>query len=338
MRFKKHHGGTVGDCCRHNERRKKTYPSNADIDLSRSNLNYSVIPIEQGKTYWNEAKRLIKESGCKTKSNSVYIVETIITASPQFFADMLPSEQREFFERSADFFKSAIGERNIISAIVHMDETTPHMHLTFCPIIEDKAKGGMKLSAKDILGNSASLSKWQTRFHAHMSEKWPDLQRGISSLITNRKHLPVWMFKKAAALDKQTAEVAKVLDGISAFNAGKKKDEAIRLLSEWLPEAMKFTAQIATVEGYTKDLEKGIAEEQERRAKEVAAERLDKNTAVGGLRETLAGKDDEILRHKRNVYQLTEKMRLQEQLISKVPPEVLEQIKLAEKERKERER
>jgi hypothetical protein len=261
-----------------------------------------------------------------------------MTASPEFINALLPEEQREFFERAVTFMCGEVGIANIISAVVHMDETTPHMHLSFCPITEDKKNGGMKLCAKDILGNSKDLSKWQTRYHAFMSERWTDLERGISSLITNRKHLPVWLFKKASALDMQSAEVGKVLDGINAFNAGKKKDEAIKLLADWLPEAVKFTAQIDTVSSYIEDLEKGIAEEQERRKKEVAAERLDKNTAVGGLVEKIEDKDDEIMRYKQKIYRLGEEMKAQKRLIDKISPEILEQIKPAEKTKKERER
>jgi hypothetical protein len=73
-----------------------------------------------------------------------------------------------------------------------MDEKTPHMHLSFCPITKDN-----KLSAKLILGNQAQLSKWQTDFHKHMSARWPELERGVSSMITKRKHIPVWLFKQA---------------------------------------------------------------------------------------------------------------------------------------------
>lgn len=63
-------------------------------------------------------------------------------------------EQREYFERTVKFMKDEIGEDRIISAVVHMDEATPHMHLVFCPINKDG-----KLSAKSILGNQKSLSE-----------------------------------------------------------------------------------------------------------------------------------------------------------------------------------
>ena len=62
-----------------------------------------------------------------------------------------------------------------------MDEKTPHLHLCFTPITKDG-----RLSAKEILGNRAQLSKWQDEFHAHMSKAFPGLQRGESALVTKR--------------------------------------------------------------------------------------------------------------------------------------------------------
>ena len=60
--------------------------------------------------------------------------------------------------------KKEVGEQNIISAIVHMDEKTPHMHLCFTPITEDN-----RLSAKEIIGNKPKLVEWQDKFHAFMA-------------------------------------------------------------------------------------------------------------------------------------------------------------------------
>ncbi|MCQ4866712.1 plasmid recombination protein, partial [Pseudoflavonifractor phocaeensis] len=68
---------------------------------------------------------------------------------------------------------------NIVSAVVHMDEKTPHLHLVFVPLTEDN-----RLCAKEIIGNRANLTKWQDDFHAYMVEKYPDLERGESASKT----------------------------------------------------------------------------------------------------------------------------------------------------------
>ena len=81
-----------------------------------------------------------------------------------------------------------------MSAVVHMDEKTPHLHLTFVPLTKDN-----RLCAKEIIGNRANLTKWQDDFHAYMVEKYPDLERGESASKTGRKHIPTRLFKQAVS-------------------------------------------------------------------------------------------------------------------------------------------
>ena len=99
-----------------------------------------------------------------------------------------------------------------------MDEKTPHLHLVFVPLTEDN-----RLCAKEIIGNRANLTKWQDDFHAYMVEKYPDLERGESASKTGRKHIPTRLFKQAVNLSKQARAIEATLDGITPFNAGKKK-------------------------------------------------------------------------------------------------------------------
>lgn len=172
LRFKKDKGGAIAGCERHNERKKEAYKSNPNIDINKTKDNYHIIQAPK-YTYGRKIKELIKKYECKTRKDSIRLVETLITASPEFMSKLSEREQKEYFERAAEFMKSEIGEDRIISAVVHMDEKTPHMHLAFCPINQDG-----KLSAKSILGNQKSLSEWQTRYYEFMHERWPELERG----------------------------------------------------------------------------------------------------------------------------------------------------------------
>ena len=165
LRFKKLKGGAIGSCERHNERKKEIYKSNPDIDIDRSKQNYHIIEPPK-YTYGRKVKDLIKESNCKTRKDSVKLVETIITASPEFMQKLSLSEQKEYFKIATDFMIDKVGKQNIISAVVHMDESNPHMHLVFCPINKEN-----KLSAKSILGNQKSLSEWQTEYFGCMHER-----------------------------------------------------------------------------------------------------------------------------------------------------------------------
>ena len=135
LRFQKCKAGGVACRDRHNERKKVEYKSNPNIDLNRSKDNYHLID-PQGR-YKDAYTRMIGKAGCKVRSNSTVLVETLVTASPELLNRMTPKEQRQFFERAAAFLYERIGKENVISAVVHMDEKTPHMHLCFCPITKD---------------------------------------------------------------------------------------------------------------------------------------------------------------------------------------------------------
>ena len=147
LRFQKRKAGGVAACERHNERKKEAYKSNPDIDMERSKNNYHLVAPPK-YTYKKEINRKVAEAGCRTRKDSVMMVETLITASPEFMNQLPPEEQKAYFTMALDFISERVGEQNILSAVVHMDERTPHMHLCFVPITPDN-----KLSAKTILGN-----------------------------------------------------------------------------------------------------------------------------------------------------------------------------------------
>lgn len=149
-----------------------------------------------------------------------------------------PKEIQSFFQRAADFLIGRVGKENIVSAVVHMDEKTPHLHLVFVPLTEDN-----HLCAKEIIGNRANLTKWQDDFHAYMVEKYSDLERGESA-NKSRKHIPPRLFKQAVNLSKQARAIEATLDDITPFNAGKKKEEALSLLKKWFPQMENFFGQL----------------------------------------------------------------------------------------------
>ncbi len=93
LRFQKRKAGSVAACERHNERKKEAYKSNPDIDVERSKNNYHLIPPPR-YTYKKEIKRRIAEAGCKVRRDSVMMVETLITASPEFMDSLPPEEQK----------------------------------------------------------------------------------------------------------------------------------------------------------------------------------------------------------------------------------------------------
>ncbi len=183
MRFAKYKGPEIGNIEAHNERTKEKYASNPDVDTSRSKYNFHLVK-PPGK-YRAESERQIAAAGCRTRKDSIRMIETLFTASPEFFKGKKRAEIRVFFEEALHFLEQHQSKETIISAVVHMDEKTPHMHLCFVPLTEDG-----RLSAKDIMGNKKKLTWWQDEFWKHMVKKFPDLERGESASLTGRDHIP----------------------------------------------------------------------------------------------------------------------------------------------------
>ena len=237
LRFSKQKGNPATKIEAHHERTKDEYKSNPDIDTSKSKNNIHII-IPQMR-YKAEVDKRIKDSGCRVRKDSTRFVDTLITASPEFFRDMTYDKMVEYFQRAVDFIKSKIRSDMIFSAVVHLDEKTPHMHLCFVPLTEDN-----RLTAKEILGNRAKLSKWQDEFHEFMVKFYPDIERGTSATLTNRKHIPSYIFKSAAKLEKMQEDIEKVLKETNFTNASRNSEKAIKLIEDWVPRVETFRTNV----------------------------------------------------------------------------------------------
>ena len=234
LRFAKYKGPEISNIEAHNERTKENYASNPDIDKSRSHLNFHLITPEQ--KYRAEAERQIKEVGCRTRSDSVRVVEALVTATPEFFKGKKKNEIKAYFQEALDFIREHQDPKTIISAVVHMDEKTPHMHLSFVPLTEDG-----RLCAKEIVGNKKKLTQWQDRFWEHMVKKYPDLERGESASETGRTHIPPRLFKEAVHLNRMKDQIMAILNDSNPFNKKAKAEELETLLDKYVPgvEAMR---------------------------------------------------------------------------------------------------
>ena len=234
LRFAKYKGPEIGHIESHNERTKEKYASNPDVDTSRSHLNFHLVTPQ--RKYRAEAEKQIAEAGCRTRSDSVRVVEALVTASPEFFKGKKKAEVKAYFNEALDFMQKHQSKDTIISAVVHMDEKTPHMHLCFVPLTEDK-----RLSAKEIVGNKKKLTWWQDEFWKHMVGKYPDLERGESASETGRTHIPPRLFKEAVHLNRMKDQIMAILNDSNPFNKKSKVEELETLLDKYVPgvEAMR---------------------------------------------------------------------------------------------------
>lgn len=237
LRFSKQKSNPATKIEAHHERTKEEYKSNPDIDTSKSKNNIHLIAPQM--RYKAEVDKRIKESGCRVRKDSTRFVDTLITASPEFFKDMTHEKMVEYFQRAVDFMRNRIRPDMIFSAVVHLDEKTPHLHLCFVPLTDDN-----RLTAKEILGNRAKLSKWQDEFHEFMAKFYPDIERGTSATLTNRKHIPTYIFKSAAKLEKMQEDIEKVLKETNFTNASRNSEKAIKLIEDWVPRVETFRTKV----------------------------------------------------------------------------------------------
>lgn len=298
LRFEKHKGNPARPLEAHHERQKEKYASNPDIDMSKSKYNFHIIKPE-GR-YYHFIQSRIEQAGCRTRKDSTRFVDTLITASPEFFKGKTREQTEVYFQRAANFLIQRVGRENVVSAVVHMDERTPHMHLTFVPLTKDN-----RLCAKEILGNRASLSRWQDDFHACIVKALPDLERGESSRQTGRRHIPTRLFKQAVSLSKQAAVIEKTLDGINVMNAGKKKEEVLTMLKKWFPQMENFSSQLKKYKVTINDL---LEENKKLETRAKASE-------AGKMKNTM-----EKAKLESDLYNM-------QRLLELIPPEILEQVR-----------
>ena len=247
LRFAKYKGSTISRIEAHNERTKEFYASNPDIKTELSKYNFHLVK-PSGK-YRTEADRMIREAGCKARKDSVRMVETLVTASPEFFAAKKPREVREFFEHALEFLKTKQAEETIVSAVVHVDEKTPHMHLCFVPITPDG-----RLSAKEIVGNKKKLTQWQDEYWKHMVKRYPDFERGESASLTGRTHIPPRIFKQATRMHRLEKKLKELLSSINAMNAKRVREEILKILDEYIPGVAELMTKTKALKKSEKEM------------------------------------------------------------------------------------
>ena len=308
LRFAKYKGPEIGQIESHNERTKESYASNPDIDTNRSKLNFNLLPPPP--KYRTEAERQIREAGCRTRKDSVRLVETLITASPEFFLGKSHQEIRGYFERALEFMKTKQDPNTFVSAVVHMDEKTPHMHLCFVPITEDG-----RLSAKDIVGNKKKLTQWQDEYWSYMVKKYPDLERGESASETGRTHLPPRIFKQATRMHRLEQKLKELL----SMTAKRVREEILKVLDEYIPGVAELMTKTKALKRSEKEL-----------LGEIAVLKKEVNSSKPSVQRLL-----ELEKKAQEQEELQHTIASLQQTLTAIPPEIIAEYNDPKSERKE---
>ena len=168
-------------CIMRTEKRKKSDLGGIQRENTRTATEYNnkVAPgmdifnvvMKESSNWLQDIDNEIKAAGAKTRSNSVLALDTIYTASPDFFQGKTNQQNDDFFKDCLQFHQEHFG--HIISAVIHYDETTPHLHVISVPLTKDG-----RLSARDVIGNKAKMSKTQDAFFEQVGRGY-GLERGI---------------------------------------------------------------------------------------------------------------------------------------------------------------
>lgn len=149
---------------RHIERQISN-PSNKDIELDKSDMNYFLSP-ERDISSYSYYKQRLEELYVYNRADVIHMVGWVITAPK----DLAEGDEENFFLECYRFLEKRYGEKNVISAVVHRDESgKSHMHYCFIPAVADKKRGGEKLCVNDVL-TPREMNNFHPALQKHLND------------------------------------------------------------------------------------------------------------------------------------------------------------------------
>lgn len=192
--MEKYHKTDIAPIEKENERNENYEAKNPQINRDLTVGNYHILRREE--SYTDYINQRLAENNLKPRKDAVLMCSFVIGSDRDFFSDKFPQEEDEFFTEATRYFAEKYGTENIISAVVHMDETTPHLHLNLIPISDGR------LCAKDLFCPK-NLRDLQTELHERVGRKF-GLERG--KINSQAEHLSSAEFKAKKIVEQAEAE------------------------------------------------------------------------------------------------------------------------------------
>ncbi len=203
----KHTKASCGHMFAHFDRRAE-HISNENLDRTRTHLNYN-LAVHQTMEQGEFVRKRCAEVRCQNRKDVNVMVSWVVTAPK----DLLEKEYEMFFQSAYDFLKNRYGGENVISAYVHMDEITPHIHFAFVPVVEDKKRNGYKVSAKECV-NRIDLQHFHEDLQKYVSEKLGH-EVGILNEATKEGNRSIEQLKRQSAAEQVAAAAVEAAQIIS---------------------------------------------------------------------------------------------------------------------------
>ena len=188
--LKKNTRGAVPGLAVHFER-KTDHHTNKEIDVAKSYLNQDLMA--DGSDMLSRFNARLNDVYCM-KRDDVKALATWIVTLPEELAEAPYEQQSAFFKATTNFLNDRYGQENAVAAVVHYDETTPHLHYAFVPVVFDDKKTRYKVSAKEVLTRH-DLQTFHEDLDLHLKKELPFYEQGI----LNHKTLP---FENVAEIKK----------------------------------------------------------------------------------------------------------------------------------------
>lgn len=223
----KHTKASCGHIFAHFDRRAE-HISNENLDRERTHLNYNLATHQQ-MNQGEFVRQRCSEVRCQNRKDINVMVSWVITAPK----DLPEQEHRAFFKASYDFCKERYGEENVVSAYVHMDEVTPHMHFAFVPIVQDKKRGGYKVSAKECV-NRNDLQTYHKNLEQYVSRELGH-EVGILNEATKEGNKSIEELKRQSATERlqEATKKASIIVSKAHTEAQTIKDSMIAIKAEY---------------------------------------------------------------------------------------------------------
>lgn len=188
--------GAVGHMFQHYDR-TKTVP---ELECPENTcMNYNLADADQPKRQLEFLHQRLNEIKVLNRKDVNVMVDWVVTLPQSLKNNNIDDEQR-FFKETYKFLNDRYGKENVISAYVHKDEITPHMHYAFVPVVEDKKKGGYKLSAKEAITRQDLRT-----FHKDLSDHMKNVfgyDIGILNEATQKGNKSIEELKRGTAKEK----------------------------------------------------------------------------------------------------------------------------------------
>lgn len=282
-------------CVMNIQKRKRTDISGIQKEATRTATDYNNqvkpgmdalnVNLIQSNAWMQDIQAEIDRAGAKTRSNSVVALDAIYTASGEFFKGKSNEECNQYFQDCLEFHQRKFG--HVISAVIHYDETTPHMHILSVPLTQDG-----RLSAREIVGNRTNLSRMQTEFFEQVGKEY-GLARGI--------HMDGQ--EKRQHISAQEHELREIRQKIAR---GQEELEAIEHSKESARTRAQTARQTAT------ELQKQVEQLQEERVKQhnslkmLSASKTDRQKELRGINNAIRQKQRELETIKEDVEEVKE--------------------------------